>query len=151
MDTRSFDGKTTLLHYLVAHLENKDEDLLQFTSDLPHLERAARLTFAQVEEELAPLHKGLGALASEVAAATERVEAAETKKAEREATERSSRADRAAKMARADPRQILGGDDDDEDEDEASLEAARIKTKEKVGFDREKKKKKKKTFTHTTF
>jgi hypothetical protein len=41
-DTRSFDGKTTLLHYLVAHLENKDEDLLQFTYDLPHLDKAAR-------------------------------------------------------------------------------------------------------------
>ena len=35
LDTRSFDGTTTLLHYLVAHLENKDEDLLQFTQELP--------------------------------------------------------------------------------------------------------------------
>lgn len=98
LDTRSFDGKTTLLHYLVAHLENKDEDLLQFTLDLPHLDKAARLTFAQVEEELAPLRKGLGALAAEVTAAAGRVGAAEAKKAKRESAERSTRADRAARM-----------------------------------------------------
>ena len=75
LDTRSFDGKTTLLHYLVAHLENtpKDLDLLQFTADLPSLERASRLTFAQIEEELAPLHAGLRALSEEVEAATKRV------------------------------------------------------------------------------
>ena len=77
LDTRSFDGTTTLLHYLVAHLENKDEDLLQFTQELLSLERAARLTFAQVEEELAPLHRGIEALAAEVGAATERVELAD--------------------------------------------------------------------------
>ena len=120
LDTRSFDGKTTLLHYLVAHLESKDADLLHFTTELPHLDRAARLTFTQVEEELAPLHKGLGALAKEVAAATARVAAAETKKAEREAEVRTARADRAAKMARADPRVILDDDDDDDGEPESS-------------------------------
>lgn len=86
------------MHYLVAHLENKDEDLLQFTLDLPHLDKAARLTFAQVEEELAPLRKGLGALAAEVTAAAGRVGAAEAKKAKRDSAERSTRADRAARM-----------------------------------------------------
>lgn len=120
LDTRSFDGKTTLMHYLIAHLENKDEDLLQFPLDLPHLERAARLTFTQVEDELRPLTKGLSALAAEVAAATKRVEEVQRRTAEREATKRSRRADRGAKLARADPRDILG----DEEEEAAAEEVA---------------------------
>jgi hypothetical protein len=99
LDTRSFDGTTTLLHYLVAHLENKDEDLLQFTQELPSLERAARLTFAQVEEEIAPLHRGLEALAAEVSAATERVELAESRRKEREEAEAPVRAKEAAEFA----------------------------------------------------
>ena len=99
LDTRSFDGTTTLLHYLVAHLENKDEDLLQFTQELPSLERAARLTFAQVEEELAPLHRGIEALAAEVAAATERVELADARRREREEAEAPAMAKEAADFA----------------------------------------------------
>lgn len=99
LDTRSFDGTTTLLHYLVAHLENKDEDLLQFTQELPSLERAARLTFAQVEEELAPLHRGIEALAAEVGAATERVELADARRREREEAEAPAVAKEAADFA----------------------------------------------------
>jgi len=99
LDTRSFDGTTTLLHYLVAHLENKDEDLLQFTQELPSLERAARLTFAQVEEELAPLHRGIEALAAEVGAATERVELADARRREREEEEAPAIAKEAADFA----------------------------------------------------
>ena len=99
LDTRSFDGTTTLLHYLVAHLENKDEDLLQFTQELPSLERAARLTFAQVEEELAPLHRGIEALAAEVGAATERVELADARRREREEAEAPAIAKEAADFA----------------------------------------------------
>ena len=72
LDTRSFDGTTTLLHYLVAHLESRDEELLSFAAELPHLERAARLTFAMVEEELAPLGGGLAALETELEAAEAR-------------------------------------------------------------------------------
>ena len=99
LDTRSFDGTTTLLHYLVAHLENKDEDLLQFTQELPSLERAARLTFAQVEEELAPVHRGIEALAAEVGAATERVELADARRREREEAEAPAIAKEAADFA----------------------------------------------------
>lgn len=67
-DTRSFDGKTTLLHYLVSHCERRDRDLLSVDADLTHLPAAARRTFAALDEDLAPLQRGLAALKSEIAA-----------------------------------------------------------------------------------
>ena len=57
------------MHYLVAHLEQHNPSLLTLGTDVPHLAAAARLTFAQVEEELAPLKVGLVALDAEAAAA----------------------------------------------------------------------------------
>jgi hypothetical protein len=67
-DTRSFDGKTTLLHYLVSHCERRDRDLLSVDDDLPHLPSAARRTFAALDEDISPLQRGLAALQSEIAA-----------------------------------------------------------------------------------
>jgi hypothetical protein len=68
-DTRSFDGKTTLLHYLVSHCERRDRDLLAVDDDLPHLPAAARRTFGALDEDIAPLQRGLAALAAEIEAA----------------------------------------------------------------------------------
>ena len=67
-DTRSFDGKTTLLHYLVSHCERRDKDLLAVDTDLQHLPAAARRTFAALDDDLAPLQRGLAALKSEITA-----------------------------------------------------------------------------------
>jgi len=67
-DTRSFDGRTTLLHYLVSHCERRDKDLLQVDQDLPHLGPAARRTFAALDDDLAPLLRGLDALRGEIQA-----------------------------------------------------------------------------------
>eukprot|EP00854_Cymbomonas_tetramitiformis_P014847 gene14847-17552_t len=92
-DTKSFDGSTTLLHYLVAHAERASKDFLDLSDEFPSLdsvmvlvvgvdesphgvngcqtsvtisivmESAARCCFASLEQELAPLQEGLGALA----------------------------------------------------------------------------------------
>ena len=96
LDTRSFDGSTTLLHYMVAHLEREREERsgdqqrwvprelltcakvllvagdcpLLFAEELPSLAPASRLTFAMLDEELAPLRGGLKALEHELALAT---------------------------------------------------------------------------------
>lgn len=60
-DTRSFDGKTTLLHYIVSHCERRQPDMLKVDEDVPALAHARR-TFASLQEDLAPLQRGLVAL-----------------------------------------------------------------------------------------
>ena len=127
LDTRSFDGKTTLLHYLVAHLERKERDLLTFAGDAPHLKRATRLTFAAVEEEMAPLNVGLDALRTELDAAEARVRAFDAKIKARKDEETQRRAAFAAKMARASPRDVLDDILDDEDEEAAKKAFAESK------------------------
>ena len=70
VDTRSFDGRTTLLHYLVSHCERRDKDLLLVEEDLPHLGPAARRTFGALDDDLAPLLRGLDALRGEIEASS---------------------------------------------------------------------------------
>lgn len=60
-DTRSFDGKTTLLHYIVSHCERRQPDMLKVDEDLAAL-ALARRTFLSLQEDLAPLQRGLLAL-----------------------------------------------------------------------------------------
>ena len=125
LDTRSFDGSTTLLHYMVAHLEREREERnadgdsgaardcpLLFEEELPSLAPASRLTFAMLDEELAPLRGGLKALEHELNLATSRVEEAERKASEQKAKDRERAAAFFARSARADPRVIAGDDED---------------------------------------
>ena len=125
LDTRSFDGTTTLLHYLVAHLESRDEDLLSFAAEIPHLDRAARLTFAMVEEELAPLGGGLAALETELEAAEARAVELDARNAAKREAEAKRRVEFATRMARGSPRDILGSYDDEEEERREAEEEAR--------------------------
>ena len=132
LDTRSFDGSTTLLHYMVAHLEREREERnadgdsgaardcpLLFEEELPSLAPASRLTFAMLDEELAPLRGGLKALEHELNLATSRVEEAERKASEQKEKDRERAAAFFARSARADPRYIAGDDEDVEAAEDA--------------------------------
>ena len=44
-NTKSQDGKTTLVHYLVSILEENYPDIVQFPDELHHLDKAARGMF----------------------------------------------------------------------------------------------------------
>ena len=67
-DTRSFDGKTTLLHYLVAIVQNSGdpENLLGVTAELRPVYGARRMTLGSLDDELAGLKKGLASLSMEL-------------------------------------------------------------------------------------
>ena len=142
LDTRSFDGSTTLLHYMVAHLEREREERsgdnqgdgslgkdgkggqsydcpLLFAEELPSLAPASRLTFAMLDEELAPLRGGLKALEHELCLATSRVEAAERRASEQKEKDRERAAAFFARSARADPRSLVGDDEDVEAAEDA--------------------------------
>ena len=136
LDTRSFDGSTTLLHYMVARLEREREERsgdggdadgggevydcpLLFAEELPSLAPVSRLTFAMLDEELAPLRGGLKALEHELSLATSRVEEAERKASEQKEKERERAAAFFARSARADPRYIAGDDEDVEAAEDA--------------------------------
>ena len=136
LDTRSFDGSTTLLHYMVARLEREREERsgdggdadgggevydcpLLFAEELPSLVPASRLTFAMLDEELAPLRGGLKALEHELSLATSRVEEAERKASEQKEKDRERAAAFFARSARADPRYIAGDDEDVEAAEDA--------------------------------
>ena len=146
LDTRSFDGSTTLLHYMVAHLEREREARtkeksdssaepsaaeisasydcpLLFAEELPSLVPASRLTFAMLDEELAPLRSGLKALEHELILATSRVEEAERRAKEQKEKDRDRAARFYARSARADARYIAGDDEDVE----AAEDATRLK------------------------
>ena len=69
MDTRSFDGKTSLLHYIVATLSKKSPELLAMREELPSLSDAMKRSFAVLDAEMAPLQRGLLATGDELAAA----------------------------------------------------------------------------------
>eukprot|EP00899_Mesostigma_viride_P023340 jgi/Mesvir1/4190/Mv08898-RA.3 len=66
---KSTDGRTTLLHYLVAHMERTDESVLDLDQEIPHVQAATKLSLPFMLEELAELKAGLAALAQEVEAA----------------------------------------------------------------------------------
>ena len=136
LDTRSFDGSTTLLHYMVARLEREREERsgdggdadgggevydcpLLFAEELPSLAPVSRLTFAMLDEELAPLRGGLKALEHELSLATSRVEEAERKASEQKEKDRERAAAFFARSARADPRYIAGDDEDVEAAEDA--------------------------------
>ena len=148
LDTRSFDGSTTLLHYMVAHLEKERkeyllegnvgsdtqdipyDDPLLFAEELPSLQKASRLTFLMVDEELIPLRGGLTALETELTAATKRVEE-EEKLAEQQRKKDQNRAvDFFTKSAKADPAYLMGDDEElEEQEDKKHMEEHEFEVK----------------------
>ena len=73
VETKSFDGKTTLLHYLVAILEMAGDPagLLDLKGALRPVYASKRLEFGPIDADLAELGKGMRFLEEEIAAASE--------------------------------------------------------------------------------
>eukprot|EP00873_Tetraselmis_striata_P025869 jgi/Tetstr1/446133/TSEL_033732.t2 len=67
-DTRSFDGRTTLLHYMVAHIEHTDPIILDVLDELQMAPFAAKFTFSMAENEMTYIKKGVAALSVELSA-----------------------------------------------------------------------------------
>uniref|UniRef100_A0A4W4HUA3 FH2 domain-containing protein n=1 Tax=Electrophorus electricus TaxID=8005 RepID=A0A4W4HUA3_ELEEL len=51
-DTKSVDQKSTLLHFLAEVCEEKYPDVLKFTDDLQHVDRASRVSAENLEKSL---------------------------------------------------------------------------------------------------
>src|ERR1043165_8619442 len=51
-------GTATLLHYLAFTIETKQKELVTFIDELPHLEAAARISFASVMSSVTSLATG---------------------------------------------------------------------------------------------
>uniref|UniRef100_A0ACB8FJA7 Diaphanous n=1 Tax=Sphaerodactylus townsendi TaxID=933632 RepID=A0ACB8FJA7_9SAUR len=58
-DTKSFDQKTTLLHFLVEICEEKYPDVLRFVEDLQHVDKASRVSAESLEKSLKQMERQL--------------------------------------------------------------------------------------------
>uniref|UniRef100_A0A8C0J1T7 Diaphanous related formin 3 n=1 Tax=Chelonoidis abingdonii TaxID=106734 RepID=A0A8C0J1T7_CHEAB len=58
-DTKSADQKTTLLHFLVEICEEKYPDVLNFTEDLQHLDKASKVSAENLEKNLKQMERQL--------------------------------------------------------------------------------------------
>uniref|UniRef100_A0A8C5GWM9 Protein diaphanous homolog 3-like n=1 Tax=Gouania willdenowi TaxID=441366 RepID=A0A8C5GWM9_GOUWI len=58
-DTKSADQKTTLLHFLAEVCEEKFTDVIKFTDDLEHVDRASRVSAENLEKSLRQMERQL--------------------------------------------------------------------------------------------
>ncbi|KAJ8298216.1 hypothetical protein KUTeg_024747 [Tegillarca granosa] len=61
-NTKSADGKTTLMHFLANTVEMKHPDLLQFYDELSHVDKAVRVSDEMVQKNLKQMEKSLNQL-----------------------------------------------------------------------------------------
>jgi len=59
MNTKGTDGKTTLLHYLVATIASQSPDLQDFPEELPTVKSASNMVFSTMDTGLYQLQNGL--------------------------------------------------------------------------------------------
>ncbi|RKP18738.1 FH2-domain-containing protein, partial [Rozella allomycis CSF55] len=59
MDTKSFDNKTTLLHFIVETIDNKYPLLTKFVDDIKEVSNASRVNIQSVESDLNLLKKDI--------------------------------------------------------------------------------------------
>ncbi len=50
--TKDVENKTTVLHYLVDVIENKFPDLLTFSDELPHIDKAAKISTETIQKTI---------------------------------------------------------------------------------------------------
>lgn len=65
-NTKDFDNKQTLLHYMVETIENKFPELLNFGEELPHVERAARVSLENIQKTMHQMTTSLKNLRSDL-------------------------------------------------------------------------------------
>ncbi|XP_062531372.1 protein diaphanous isoform X2 [Bombyx mori] len=60
--TKDLENKQTLLHYLVETIENKFPDVLNFSEEMPHVDRAARVSMENIQKSLKKMENDIKAL-----------------------------------------------------------------------------------------
>ncbi|XP_013176920.1 PREDICTED: protein diaphanous isoform X2 [Papilio xuthus] len=60
--TKDLENKQTLLHYLVETIESKFPDALTFAEEMPHIDRAARVSMENVQKALKKMENDIKAL-----------------------------------------------------------------------------------------
>ncbi|RVE54425.1 hypothetical protein evm_000910 [Chilo suppressalis] len=64
--TKDLENKRTLLHYLVETIENKFPDVLTFAEEMPHVDRAARVSMENVQKSLKKMENDIRALETDL-------------------------------------------------------------------------------------
>ncbi|XP_060808881.1 protein diaphanous isoform X2 [Amyelois transitella] len=64
--TKDLENKQTLLHYLVETIENKFPDVLKFAEEMPHIDRAARVSMENLQKSLKKMDSDIRALETDL-------------------------------------------------------------------------------------
>lgn len=65
-NTKDFENKSTLLHYIVDTIENKFPDALTFHEDLSHVAKAARVSLENIQKTMRQMNSSLKNLESDL-------------------------------------------------------------------------------------
>lgn len=65
-NTKDLDNKQTLLHYMVETIESKFPEMLNFGEELPHVERAARVSLENIQKTMHQMTTSLKNLKSDL-------------------------------------------------------------------------------------
>ncbi|KAJ8706293.1 hypothetical protein PYW08_010919 [Mythimna loreyi] len=60
--TKDLENKQTLLHYLVETIENKFPEVLTFAEEMPHIDRAARVSMENLQKSLKKMENDIKSL-----------------------------------------------------------------------------------------
>ncbi|XP_045457883.1 protein diaphanous [Melitaea cinxia] len=64
--TKDLENKQTLLHYLVDTIESKFPDVLTFAEEMPHIDRAARVSMENLQKALKKMDNDIRALETDL-------------------------------------------------------------------------------------
>lgn len=67
-NTKDVHNKETLLHYLVSVIENKFPNILHFYEDIPHIDKAARISLDNIKRTMTTLNSSVKNVENDLAA-----------------------------------------------------------------------------------
>ncbi|KAG2393390.1 hypothetical protein C9374_006921 [Naegleria lovaniensis] len=70
-DTKTGDGKSSLLQYIVKFVQEKEPEVAKFDAELEHVQAATRVNISTLEEDLEELRKGQNVLHTQIQKAQE--------------------------------------------------------------------------------